>query len=611
MRARRTDYGTVLLHAALVVALVVAFLTGLRIATEAPDRRWINLFDGVLPHEQVWTAHMQAAIVIIAVAIAYAVYIVRSGLKRRIALDTIRLRGLFGRGSVQLGAFNILLCWAFFVALLSLIVTGGLLYFGIGAGSSTNRLHWIATWTVPGFVLCHLLAHYRIGGWAQLLRIVRPTRLASPPPELDAGELLTLLAEQSSELAPQDLPGHASTANDTGPSGRSQAVRPRPARRSSVAQSNPLVVALAVAVTGAGLIVAIDREATDTLEVYRIDSADAPLLDGETSDPVWRNIKPFTVMTNQGGNFDGTGETRVEIRAVHDGTWAYFLFVWEDPTRSLKQLPLKKTADGWTLLHDGYERGDEHKYNEDKFSVLLTTLDVTLAGDRTFHASPQPLPDAPPTSTGRGLHYTMDSNTYVDVWQWKATSTGAAGWMDDDHFGPPAEVAEAQAEGKVPYRGGFAPDPGTAGYADNFDARSGGDFKHVIPRRLPRDLAAMTKAMGQLDLDPDHSDGEQTRWFMTEAELVPYSPYADSRIPVGTVIPGVIVNGEFSGDRADIRCAARWASGRWALEVARKLDTHSRYDVAIKSGAFMRVAAFDHSQVRHTRHVRPIRLEVE
>jgi hypothetical protein len=25
----------------------------------------------------------------------------------------------------------------------------------------------------------------------------------------------------------------------------------------------------------------------------------------------------------------------------------------------------------------------------------------------------------------------------------------------------------------------------------------------------------------------------------------------------------------------------------------------------------MRVAAFDHSQIRHTRHVRPIRLEVE
>jgi cytochrome b subunit of formate dehydrogenase len=609
MRRSRTDYGTVVLHAVLLVALAIAFLTGLRIATEAPDRRWINLFDPVLPYENAWTTHMTAAVVIVTVSIAYAVYVARSGLKRRIALDTIRVRGLFGRGAVQLGAFNILLYWVFFAALALLIVTGGMLYFGVAAGSGTSRVHWIATWTVPAFVVCHVLTHYRIGGWAQLLRIVRPTWLAAPPPDLDAGELLVMLAERSAELAPHELPPHA-VEDDVARAAQPRAARPRPARRGSVVQSNPFVVALAAAIVGTGLIVAIDREAVDTLKIYRIDRADAPVLDGETSDPVWRNITPFVVTTNQGGNFDGTGETRVEIRAVHDEAFAYFLFVWEDPTRSLKQLPLKKTIDGWTLLHDGYERGDEYKYNEDKFSVLLTTLDVTLAGDHTFHASPQPLPDAPPTRTGRGLHYTMDANTYADVWQWKATSTGSAGYMDDDHFGP-AEVAQAQMDGKVPYRGGFAPDPGTAGYTDNFDARSGDDFKHVIPRRLPKDLAAMTAAMGPIDLDPDHSDGEQTRWFMTEAESAPYSPFADSRIPVGTVIPGVILGGAFTGDRADVRCAARWASGRWALEVVRKLDTGSRYDVAIKSGVFMRVAAFDHSQIRHTRHVRPIRLEVE
>ena len=80
---------------------------------------------------------------------------------------------------------------------------------------------------------------------------------------------------------------------------------------------------------------------------------------------------------------------------------------------------------------------------------------------------------------------------------------------------------------------------------------------------------------------------------------------------MGTVIPGVIMGGEFSGDRADVRCAARWASGHWALEVARRLDTTANSTSPIKSGVFMRVAAFDHSQIRHTRHVRPIRLEVD
>ena len=77
------------------------------------------------------------------------------------------------------------------------------------------------------------------------------------------------------------------------------------------------------------------------------------------------------------------------------------------------------------------------------------------------------------------------------------------------------------------------------------------------------------------------------------------------------MLPGVILAGDFTGDRADVRCAARWASGHWALEVARKLDTGSQYDVPLKSGIFMRVAAFDHSQIRHTRHIRPIRLEVD
>jgi ethylbenzene dehydrogenase len=117
--------------------------------------------------------------------------------------------------------------------------------------------------------------------------------------------------------------------------------------------------------------------------------------------------------------------------------------------------------------------------------------------------------------------------------------------------------------------------------------------------------------MGEIHLDPDQSESTGSRWYMSEVESLPYSAEQDARIPVGTVIPGVIMSGEFTGDRADIRCAARWASGRWSLEVARRLDTGSPDDVAIESGVFMRVAAFDHSQIRHTRHVRPVRLEVE
>jgi len=616
MRSRKTDYGTVLLHTIMVVALVVAFTTGLRIATEEPDRQWLNLLDAVLPREHVWTAHMQAAIAIVGVSIAYAIYIVRSGLTRRVRLDGVRLRALFGRGPARAGALSILVYWIFFIAMLALTITGGLMYFGVEAGYHTCQLHWVATWVILGFVALHVPIHGLIGGLPQLLRIVRPTRLAPPSPPLDPVELLVLLADRPAQPRHSEKPARAPriTADDaTNEHSAMRASSPRK-RPHSVVQANPFAVAIAIAITGTTFIVAIDRAVVDTLTVHRIAPTEAPLLDGETSDPVWHRLAPLRVITNGGGNFDDRGETLIEIRAVHDGTWAYFQFVWDDSTRSLKQLPLVKRDGEWILLHEGHEVGDEHKYNEDKFSVLLTTLDVTLAGDRTFHASPKPLSDAPATTTGRGLHYTMDGKTFVDVWQWKATSTGSTGWMDDDHFGPPAAVADAaQTSGGAAYRGGFSGDPGESGYTDNFIATAGpsGRLDQVTPKRLPRDPAAMTKSMGPVNLDPAHGDGEQTRWFMTEQESIPYSPEADSRIPNGTIIPGVVVTGQFSGDRADIRAAARWASGRWALEVARKLDTNSPFDVAVASGVFMRVAAFDHSQIQHTRHVRPIRIEVE
>jgi cytochrome b subunit of formate dehydrogenase len=628
VRQRKTDYGTVILHWLLVIAVSAAFLSGLRIATETPERTWINQFDMLIPSERVWTTHMQAAVVLVTVSIAYAIYVIRSGLARRVQVDSARLRGLLRRGPARRGTINVLLYWTFFITMVTLIVTGGLMYFGYSAGTDVVMLHWYAAWIIPGFASLHVLTHYAVGGASQLLRIFRPTRLITPPPPLDAVALLTLLVEQENikEGRPRALPPPEKAGPDK--TIRREPVRPAtsreapppamarkgrdPRRKNMTVQSNPFIVAAVVAIAGATLMVSMDQEAVNTLHIRRINSAQAPDLDGETSDPVWRTTAPFEVMTMHGGNFDGKGETKIEIRALHDDKWAYFLFTWADPTRSLKRLPLVKGDDGWRLLHDGYEIGDERDFDEDKFSVLLTKSTGILAGDNTFHASPHPIPEAPSTMTGRGLHFT-ENGGYADVWLWKATSS-SSGWMDDDHFGPPLEPTPMQVRNVAPYRGGFAPDPGTANYSDNFTLINevAGDLNHVIrPRRLPRNLAATKAALGQINVDPNLGDSDGARWSMTEAESQPYTPELDSQIPKGTIVPGVIIAGQFSGDRADVRCMARWASGRWALEVARRLDTHSKYDVPIETGTFMRVAAFDHSQIRHTRHVRPIYLEVE
>ena len=73
MRIRRTDYGTIILHWLLAGATVVAFITGLRIATEAPDHAWLNKIDLLLPRSHVWTWHMPAAVVLVGVALAYVI----------------------------------------------------------------------------------------------------------------------------------------------------------------------------------------------------------------------------------------------------------------------------------------------------------------------------------------------------------------------------------------------------------------------------------------------------------------------------------------------------------------------------------------------------------
>ena len=98
---------------------------------------------------------------------------------------------------------------------------------------------------------------------------------------------------------------------------------------------------------------------------------------------------------------------------------------------------------------------------------------------------------------------------------------------------------------------------------------------------------------------------------MTLDDSVPYSEQLDRTIPVGTVIPGVILLKSKPGETEAVRGVGRWAGGRWSLEIARRLDSGSAYDVPVKTGVLMWVAAFDHAETRHTYHLRPLRLEVE
>ena len=597
VKARRsTDCGTVILHATIVGAFAILVATGLRIATDDPDSQWLMHLDPLLPGEDLWYYHLLSGAVLSAALLAYVVYMRRARLQARVRLDRVRVLALLQPGDSRRAALGVFVYWLMMIALVAEVATGIDLF--AGGGRTVLALHRDITFLCIATVIAHVALHASHGGLSQLLRVFRPAPLVLAPTPPDIADLLAeeiakrSAAPPSEEAAPK-------------PTGRGTAEP----KEDVTLQSHPLATALVAALTVLGIAVGAERATRPVLHIVGVSPAQAPVLDGEISDPVWAKTMPVTVLTTQGGDFGGTHQSMVEIRAVHDGTYAYFAFVWDDPTRSLKHMPLFKRGGRWYIAASRDDLADESRFNEDKFAVLLAPPGFPLIGP-AIHLARRPISDKPPSSTGRGLHFTTGG--LADVWQWRASHGGVVGHIDNCHFGNPALPDAQPRDPAYQYSGGFALDPGQAGYESNVvESKDEAGNTVLLPRRLPRDLTAASAALGRISDRHGESESDGARWWMSVSETVSYSVERDAEIPDGTVIANIIVPDAVEGTSTSIRGAARWAAGRWTLELARRLYTASHLDVPIKSGVLMWVAAFDHAEKRHTRHLRPFRLEVD
>jgi len=330
------------------------------------------------------------------------------------------------------------------------------------------------------------------------------------------------------------------------------------------------------------------------LNVLTVDSSIYLEMDGEASEAPWFEAKTLTLQTHGGANFED-GSTNIAIKALQNGHEIFFHFRWEDSSESLAHLPLVKTVDGWKPKQDGFYEFDEQTYYEDKFAVIVSdSCELNAAG--TAHLGAQPLNDKPKPWHGAGYHYREQG--IVDLWHWKAVRTNSMHLMDDNYIGQPVEPRAGDRR----Y---------TAGYHQ--DARESGAYKMnwkwytpdgIVPKRLPLDAS---------QLDPYQPDSkvkpQESPWILPWFGSQPYKSENDT-YPIGTVMPSILyTSNQFEGDRAHVRGFAKWQDGYWSLEVFRKLDTQSKTDIKIEDGVCIWVAAFDHAQVGHTRHVRPIKLE--
>ncbi|HEV2955246.1 MAG TPA: ethylbenzene dehydrogenase-related protein [Xanthobacteraceae bacterium] len=554
----RSDIGTLTIHWLTALAFFVSIFTGVRIAADDPDAVVSKWLAPITPQGEIWTWHFFAGLTLFFCTSAYILYMARSGLAPRIALKKVRAFVIPRAGKLRYDALNVVLHWLVYVVVVVLTTTGIFLYLGYGGWLLT--VHLAAAFTGIAYTLGHLLSHFLYGGLQQWLRLFRPSALVP-----------------------------------------TRATRPY-----------ALAAGLAAGVAVAAALAGIDWGSRPTLVMHRVPVAPNPakLLD----DPVWANIAPVRVQTSQGINLGGTGESMVEIRAVHDGKKAYFAFRWEDPTRSMRREPLIKRADGWHIIADNTFIDDVMTMYEDKFAVIFSPT-AQFGSGGVAHFGPNPLGDKVKHSrNGRGLHYT--DGTMVDMWQWKASRGGLLGEVDDMFIGPPTEPTPEQASQQQRYQGGYWGDPGDTPYTYNFKLYRPSEYKEGDPveiLRLPKDYRAMNKAMGTWNPELGGSVDDGSKWWMFLDESVPYSKEEDAKIPVGTIIPAVLITGKHEGDRYDVKCAAHWADGHWTMVASRVLDTGSKYDQPFLPGydLYVWVAVFDHTQTRHTRHPRPVRLTVE
>lgn len=558
----RTDWFTILVHWSCAIAMVLSLATGLRISADALDATIPRLMEPILPYGDMWTVHFYAALSFFGISTAYVLYLRQGRLFGRNSLGKLRILTMQAPAKTRWGAVNVLLHWVFYLLILVLMGTGTAMY--LGHGGWLIQVHRACAIATMAYIAAHVVVHFLYGGWLQLLRIFLPERLKMFG---DQPRVAPAVVGVSAAL----LATAATSALDLG--------------------TQPRLTAAPVADT------ALDHSDLSRL----MDNA------------VWSTARAVDIDTSQGANLSGAGTSRVQVKAIHDTERLYLSFTWDDPSMSAHRLPLVKQADGWHLVGTRADTADVTDFYEDKFAVLFTDTPEFGSGGTT-HLGARPLPDKPAAFNGRGLHYTVDGK-YHEMWQWKSTRGGLTGGMDHQYIGPPRAPTPQEAAGKARYQAGYWNYDGTAPYVYNYVSEAPGGYRGPVKLKyLPKDLQATAAAMGPMVTDPDKGVAPGQRYWMFERETVPYSADADAAIPVGTVIPGVVLKGqgEYTGARGSVHCAARWANGRWTLVASRSMKPEHEHDTDFQPGhsTYLWVAVYDHTQTRHTRHPRPVQLVI-
>jgi hypothetical protein len=345
------------------------------------------------------------------------------------------------------------------------------------------------------------------------------------------------------------------------------------------------ILPLCLAVSGAMAQQASEKPVAKTpIPVKAVKAAAAPTLDADASDAVWKAAPVVKINAIKGANFkDGLGNTSGTIQAAYTADSLYLLITYDDPTYSVRRSPFQKQADGsWIKLRDSDDKGgDNNKVYEDKFA-LIWNINKSIAGfDEKYGC--QTACHAGEPGKPYGNKYTDEDGELGDMWHMKYVRGGVLGQVDDQYLDhtrfDPEKAKEAGRKS---------------------DAKTGGGYEDV--KLVDGRPEFMSK-----DAKPANKGG--TYWLKAEDKVA----FDNSKFAAGDEVASIAI-APFTGDRGDIKLAAKWANGKWVAEIERKLVTGSKTDVQFndlgKVYGFS-TAFFDNAQVRHAYVQEPLHLTFE
>ena len=168
-------------------------------------------------------------------------------------------------------------------------------------------------------------------------------------------------------------------------------------------------------------------------------------VDGKADEAAWAAAPPTIVETKKGSDI-----LNVELKALYDDTYVYFLSKWSDPSYSVRPNQWNFSGGAW----------QSYLHKEDRLSMLWDSGNI--AGFETQRQGCMAL------ECHAGAFQTKAAGEWGDVWQWLAGRTNPStradnmGWMDDLSIGNNGIVPDDFSGSKVSVPNSFYAGDGNA-----------------------------------------------------------------------------------------------------------------------------------------------------